>query len=88
MAEALLVKFEEARARDADVGTQFRVRVDLVALKVAAGQQVVDSRLGDGEKFGHLADFDEDWDRCFFWFVIICNHTIKDFEFYVGGFRD
>ena len=77
MAEALLVKGQEALPGDSQMLSLFRHRVDLRCGQVAAVDQVVDGMAGDGEERGDIADLDEGRNGLIFRRGTICNHRVE-----------
>ena len=66
MAEALLVKDEQAFARDPQVGALGLVGRDFFPLEVAAVDQVMNRLPRDGEELGHFSNLEERRDRFLF----------------------
>jgi hypothetical protein len=83
MAEALLIKDEEAFSCDPQMASrfpgrlEFRGRINLRRGQVAAINQIMDGTSGDGEELGNIADFDEGWNGLFVWHGTICNHGVE-----------
>jgi ribosomal 50S subunit-associated protein YjgA (DUF615 family) len=65
VAEALLVEFQQARARHPQVLARLARRIDLGGVEVAAVDQMMDRLAGDRKQCGNIADFDEGRDRLF-----------------------